>query len=74
MKKSSEHHILPPNSQEENDKAAIRNIMETYDIDEAIDVLYNTFKEIRTHSNNIDKCITDQETEFKENKKIDADD
>ena len=73
MKKSSKHHVLPPFVQKENDKAAIRNIIEAYDIDDAIDVLYNTLKEIRSYSDNIDKCVANIEDEFNESRKISTD-
>lgn len=57
MKKVSEHHVLPPNIQEENDKQAIFDIIEGYDIDGAIHILYTTFKSMRDYNNNIDACI-----------------
>jgi len=57
MEKSSKHHVLPPNSQEDNDKSAIRNIMESYDIEDAIHLLYISYQEMMRYPNNIDVIV-----------------
>ena len=57
MEKSSKHHVLPPNGQEDNDKAAIRNIIESYDIDDAIHLLYISYQEMHQYPDNIDVIV-----------------
>jgi len=70
MKKASKHHVLSPNDQEENDKNAIRNIIESYDIEDAILILYNGFTDVRTSPDHIDACINKIDDEIKESRRL----
>ena len=59
MKKISEHHVLHPERQEENDKQAIRNIIESYDIEDAVLILYDVCLEINAGRDYIDTYINE---------------
>lgn len=70
MKKSSEHHVLSPTVQKENDKQSIRNIIENYDSEDAVLMLYTAIIDIRTHrDDHIDECVNKIDSEVKESRK-----
>lgn len=55
--KSSKHHILPLDAQEENDKKAIRDVIETYDIEDAVTMLYIAIGNITRTGDHIDAIV-----------------
>lgn len=69
MEKISKNHVLSVEVQEENDKKAIRNIIESYDIEDALDIIYTVIGDVARTGGHVDAIINKLDKEIKESRK-----